>query len=162
MKNILVPTNFNQSSLDCIPALCNQFKGEKLSFFFVHVFKLSDSITDLLMLSRRSKEYEFVSEDFYNACAMLKRNYPQLSQIKIDFLYGSTLSMFKTYLEGNDINHVLELSSCSLGKINKASLDQEILVKRSGLPLLFVSSPAIAEPKTSVTIKINQEELVAI
>ena len=114
------------------------------------------------MLSRRSREYEFVSEDFYNECAMLKRKYPQLSQIKIDFLYGSTLSMFKNYLEEHEINSVLEPSSCSLGKINKTSLDQEVLVKRSGLPLLFIVTPAIAEIETSITVKINQEELVAV
>ncbi|MCD8741474.1 hypothetical protein LT679_12735 [Mucilaginibacter roseus] len=136
MQTILIPTDFNTEALKAVPLVCEQMKGEPLNFIFMHMFKLSDSITDLLMLSRRSREYEQVSDAFYNGCTALKKEYPQIGAIKVEFLYGSTLSMFKAFLEANAVNQVLDLKHCYAGKINKASIDPAILIQKSGLPVL--------------------------
>ncbi|MES2826984.1 MAG: hypothetical protein V4687_02470 [Bacteroidota bacterium] len=162
MKNIFVPTDFKLESLDCLPAICSQFKNEEVSFYFVHVFKLSDSITDLLMLSRRSREYEVVSDEFYNQCAMLKRQYQQIKELKIDFLYGSTLNMFKNYLEANEINAVLDLASCSVSKINKSSLDPAVLISKSGLPVVSLERKSAAETRMPRQVQLNEQELIAV
>lgn len=138
MQTILIPTDFNIESLNIIPAVCNHFEGQKVSVIFIHMFKLSDSVTDLLMLSRRSREYEQVSDAFYNGCAALKQQYPQLSALKVEFLYGSTLSMFKNFLEHNDVDQVLDIKHCHAGKINKASIDPTVLIQKSGLPVLSI------------------------
>ncbi len=138
MQTILTPTDFNTEALKAIPLVCEQLKGESLNFIFIHMFKLSDSVTDLLMLSRRSREYEQVSDVFYNGCTALKNDYQQISAIKVEFLYGSTLSMFKAFLEENGVNQVLDLKHCYAGKINKASIDPAILIHKSGLPVLTI------------------------
>ncbi|RZK83190.1 MAG: hypothetical protein EOO92_00120 [Pedobacter sp.] len=161
MQNILIPTDFNLSALNCIPALCNQYPDEKLSFFFVHMFKLSDSITDLLMLSRRSREFEQVDDEFYNSCNELRAKYPQIECLKVDFLYGSTLSMFKNFLEDNEINKVLDPSNCSVNKINKSSIDPTVLISKSSLPVIKVQEVK-PEPVREVVARVEEEELIGV
>ena len=73
MRTVLIPTDFNLNSLAILEALVKQ-KAEKMNIIFVPAFKLSDSITDMLMLSRRSRDYENVSDDFYNTSISLKLN----------------------------------------------------------------------------------------
>ncbi|RYD89490.1 MAG: hypothetical protein EOP54_25520 [Sphingobacteriales bacterium] len=138
MQTILIPTNFDISSIDCIPAVCDQFEGQDLKFIFMHMFKLSDSISELLMLSKRSRDHAQISEEFYNGCALLKREYPQILEMKIEFLYGSTLSFFKNFIEDNDVTHIVNQDDCSAYKINKSSIDPAILIKKCGLPVLSV------------------------
>ncbi|RZL07900.1 MAG: hypothetical protein EOO89_22415 [Pedobacter sp.] len=160
MKTILIPTDFTQRSLDCIPGLCSQYDTQKISFVFVHMFKLSDSIGDLLMLSRRSREFENISDDFYTRCTTYKSQLPNIEAIKIEFFYGSTMSMFRNFLENHEVDCVLNPSDCSYSKINKASIDPLILIGKSGLPVVtlmkvqkmetaqqprFVQEPQLAE-----------------
>lgn len=145
MKTILIPTDFNASALHCIPNLCNQFKDQELNIIYVHLFKLSDDISDLLMLSRRSKEYEYVNDDFYRTAEEFKSKHSQIKSIKIEFLYGSTLAMFRNFLDAHAVNCILNPADCSCGKLSKSSLDPFILSRRSGLPTVSVIKPALPE-----------------
>ncbi|WP_256009312.1 hypothetical protein [Desertivirga xinjiangensis] len=138
MKNILIPTDFSANAFDCIPSLCSQFKGQDLHLCFIHLFKLSDSINELLLLSRRSKEYEHVKDSFYTECEKLKKEYQEIRSIKIDFFYGSTLGQFKNYLAANEIDFILHPADCSTSKLNKTSIDPSILTDRCDTPLLRV------------------------
>lgn len=136
MKTILIPTDFSTRSFKCIPSLCEQFQNEKLSIVFIHLFKLSDSINDLLLLSRRSREYEHVSDNFYNKCEELKKVYSSLKAIRIEFFYGSTLSRFKNFTEANQIDFILHPADCSVSKLSKSSIDPSVLIDRCNIPLL--------------------------
>jgi len=138
MKTVLIPTDYQASSLDSVHAVCRQFKSEELSLVFVHVFKLSDSYAELLMLSRRSREYEKVSDEFYRYCNVLRAQYPQIKNIRIEFLYGSTLSIFKDFIEHNEIDVVLKSDDYAFASIHQSSVDPELLIKRSGLPVITV------------------------
>lgn len=137
MKTILIPTDFSLSSLDCIPDLYVQ-QEQELNLIFVHLFKLSDAIGDLLMLSRRSKEYEYISDDFYTQCEELKSKFPGIRSIKIDFFYGSTLSTFRNFLEAHSVDYILDPSNCCCKKLNKSSIDPTALFNKSGLPGIIV------------------------
>ncbi|WP_316791296.1 hypothetical protein [Pedobacter frigoris] len=138
MKTILIPTDFNASALNCIPEVCAAMNEKEINIIFVHLFRLSDSITDLLMLSRRSREFEHVSDDFHERCSELKKQHPVVKSIKIEFFYGSTLSMFRNFLEANAVDCILHPEFCSYGKLNKASVDPSSLVIKSGLPTVTV------------------------
>lgn len=163
MKNILIPTDYRASSLDHIHAVCRRFKGEELNLVFVHLFKLSDSYTDLLMLSRRSREYEKVSDEFYSYCNVLRAQYPQIKSIKIDFLYGSTLSMFKDFIEHNEIDVVVEGQDCTFTPIHESSVNPALLVSRAGLPVILAEkvqiNARVKQPKIAVP---QQEELLEV
>lgn len=134
MQTILIPTDFSTSSLDAMSPLCSQNHSEELTLVFVHLFKLSDSIGDLLMLSRRSREYEYVGEAFYQQCEELKVQFPNIKAIKIEFFYGSTLVLFKSFLDFHEISGILHSSNCSWSSINAASINPNVLTHKLGLP----------------------------
>lgn len=136
MKTILIPTDFSSEAFNCIPSLCSQFKGEELNVVFIHLFKLSDSISDLLLLSRRSREYEHVSDDFYQQCEEIKRAYKTVKAIRIEFFYGSTLSRFNNFIEANGIDYILHPEDCSVSRLTKSSINPSVLVDRCSIPIL--------------------------
>jgi hypothetical protein len=139
MKTILIPTDYQASAFNCIPSVVSQLQSEEINLVFVHMFKLSDSVTDLMMLSRRSREYEKVSDEFYQRCNEAKAQYPQITNIKIEFLYGSTLSMFKDFLEHNEVDAVVETAAGSFNPIHKSSINPAVLVQKCGLPVISVN-----------------------
>lgn len=138
MQTILIPTDFSASTFDCMPPLCAQNHSEELTLVFVHLFKLSDSIGDLLMLSRRSREYEYVGDAFYQQCEALKVQYPNIKSIKIEFFYGSTVVLFKEFLEFHEITGILHTSNCSWSSINSASINPNVLAHKLGLPDVLI------------------------
>ncbi|WP_129714029.1 hypothetical protein [Pedobacter sp. SYP-B3415] len=143
MQTVLIPTDFNQAALVCIPNICHQFPGQRLRFVFVHLFKLSESISDLLMLARRNREYDYVSDAFYEELTALQKQFIQIDSMRIDFFYGSTVSMFRNFLETHEVTHILDPSDCRLSMLNKSSIDPGPLMARCGLPLLtLVEMPA--------------------
>jgi hypothetical protein len=152
-QTILIPTDFSGASFDCIPALAEQFNGRTLNLVFTHLFKLSDSITDLLMLSRRNKEYQYIKDDFYTRCHEIRARYPQIESIKIEFFYGSTLSTFKNFLQANNITGILDPGSCTWKKLNSQSVEPASLLGRVTIPVVAarrdnsINSQSIKEDK---------------
>ncbi|WP_285010660.1 hypothetical protein [Pedobacter faecalis] len=136
MKTILIPTDFSTDSLRHVPDLCSGRQDETVAVLFVHLFRLSDSISELLLLSRRSREYEYISDEFYTACEKLRKQVPNLVDLRIEFFYGSTISVFKNFIEANGITNVLHPDLWVCGKLNKFSVEPGQLVTRCGLPLL--------------------------
>ncbi|WP_167515748.1 hypothetical protein, partial [Pedobacter petrophilus] len=104
-KTVLVPTDFNLESTKIIDALVQAQPHETLNVIFLHAFKLSDSITDMLMLSRRSRDYENISDEFYQQLNDYKKRYAnEISKIGIEYFYGSTASAFKNFIEAFDVD----------------------------------------------------------
>ncbi|HEY0610546.1 MAG TPA: hypothetical protein VGD35_12840, partial [Chitinophaga sp.] len=64
MKNILIPTDFSIRSLDLVKAAVHAGINEPMNILLVHCFKMSDNIQELMMLSRRMKDYEHISDEF--------------------------------------------------------------------------------------------------
>lgn len=150
MQTILIPTDFSASTFSCIPALCEQYRNEQLNLVFTHIFSLSDSITDLLMLSRRNKEYQYVTDTFYTNCYKIKEQQSNVASIKIEFFYGSTLSTFKDFLRALGINAILNPDNCAFSKLNSQSADPKAFVERSLLPIVQISQ----KPKPTVATTI--------
>lgn len=139
MKHILIPTDFNIDALTSISELCRQTKNNDFQLIFVHVFNISDSIGDLLMLSRRNREYEYVTDEFYQECETLKATFPHVKSIKIEFLYGSTVRVFRNYLETHLIDSVFDLKNYSFKPLNKLSVDPTMLIEKSRLEVIKLS-----------------------
>jgi len=142
MQTILIPTDFSASTFNCIPALCEQYREKQLNLVFTHIFSLSDSITDLLMLSRRNKEYQYVNDAFYKACNQIKQEQGNVASINIEFFYGSTLSTFKDFLNGQGVDAILNPDNCSFSKLNSQSTDPKAFIERVSLPVVLVSKNA--------------------
>ena len=130
--NILIPTDFSLDSLKAIPALIQQQPGQQFNITLVNFLGLSDSISDLLMLSRRSREYEFVTQEFLNECTRLSREYSnQILSLQPEFFYGNTVALFKNYLEAREIHQVARLKDFSYLKLTPMSYEPGTLLERS-------------------------------
>lgn len=156
MQTILIPTDFQIKSINTITAISEDFEGKDITILFTHMFKLSDSISDLLMLSKRVKEYDYVGEDFYRGCHELKQNYPNVKSIRIEFFYGGTLAAFKNFLETNQVDFILDPLACQCASLNKSSIDPAVLINRANLPILQLKK---LNKQEKFTVKEELEEV---
>ena len=137
MKTVLVPTDFNIESIKIIDSLVVTNKPEEIRIIFIHAFKLSDSITDMLMLSRRSRDYENVSDEFYTQVELYKQKYPNhINFIGIDYFYGSSVAAFKNFIEAKDATCIAFPKEYNFTPINKFSIDPATLTRRCGCEVL--------------------------
>ena len=154
MKNLLIPSDFSTKSLDCIKDLLYTYRNEKINILLVHVFLMSDSISDLMLLSRRRKEYDFISPEFWNHCKQLEyEHWPQINSIRVECFYGSTVAVFKHFLEGQNIDVIVYPQHYQFRKLSKMSLDPARLIARSGLEVKLLTSEAVAKEATLVSRK---------
>ncbi|HEX8022384.1 hypothetical protein [Mucilaginibacter sp.] len=153
--NIIIPSDFTLSSLNIIPVLAERYPKEKLNISLVHFLQLSDSISDLLLLSRRSREYQLISDEFYAGCTMLKSDYAnQITNITPDFFYGNTVAVFKNYLEAKEIDLIAMPENHSYQRLTPNSFDPCILMERSRYKMITLK----AEVKQPLTVLKTQTE----
>jgi hypothetical protein len=139
--NILIPTDFSLASLNAISAFIQQQPNpdQRFKISLVHFLQLSDSISELLMLSRRSREYQYISAEFEEQLANYRRQYPgQIAMLHTEFFYGSTVAVFKNYLEAQQIDKIVALHEHPYQKLTQNSIDPTLLLQRSGYELLIV------------------------
>ncbi|RNL54106.1 hypothetical protein [Pedobacter jejuensis] len=160
MKTVLIPTDFNLESTKAIDALVQNLEGEKLNLIFVHAFKLSDSITDMLMLSRRSRDYENVSDEFYSLLNEYKNKYQgNINTIGIEYFYGSTVAAFKNFLEAFDVDAIAFLKDYKFTPINKYSINPKYLGERSGCKVLNLNVMKVHPSENLIETKIYEAEM---
>jgi hypothetical protein len=158
MKTLLIPTDFNIKTLSVIPNLVERYASEKLNILLVHMIKITGSMHELLMLSRRSSDYQLISDEFFHSCTRLKAQYENINSIKIEFFYGSTLAVFKSFLEAGNVDAIAVLDDYNYRLLNKDSIDPGILVSRSGLEIITVDSDTVRhrpEMVNSVQVLVN-------
>ncbi|OOQ62147.1 hypothetical protein [Mucilaginibacter pedocola] len=135
--NILIPTDFSLESLQAVPALIQQQPGQKFNITMVNFLGLSDSISDLLMLSRRSREYEYVTQEFLDELTRLSREYGEyIESLQTEFFYGNTVALFKNYLEARDINQIARLKQFSYIKLTPMSNEPDAFLDRAKCPIV--------------------------
>ncbi|PWS28319.1 hypothetical protein DHW03_00220 [Pedobacter yonginense] len=159
MKTILIPTDFNLESTKIIDALVQNQPNETLTLIFVHAFKLSDSITDMLMLSRRSRDYENVSDAFYQSLNEKKAHYAQhLNKIGIEYFYGSTVSAFKNFLDTFEVDCIAYPKNYNFSPINKFSIDPKFLTERAGCESIQIDTSNVHTPENLIETKIQENQ----
>ncbi len=160
MKTVLVPTDFNLESTKIIDALVQAQPHETLNVIFLHAFKLSDSITDMLMLSRRSRDYENVSDEFYQQLNEYKKRYSnEISKIGIEYFYGSTVSAFKNFIEAFDVDCIAYPKDYNFKALNKYSIDPKFLTERSGCEVVYLNIMTLHVQENLIESRIPEAQL---
>jgi hypothetical protein len=160
MKTVLVPTDFNLESTKIIDALVQAQPHETLNVIFLHAFKLSDSITDMLMLSRRSRDYENVSDEFYQQLNEYKKRYSnEISKIGIEYFYGSTVSAFKNFIEAFDVDCIAYPKDYNFKALNKYSIDPKFLTERSGCEVIYLNIMTLHVQENLIESRIPEAQL---
>lgn len=160
MRTTLIPTDFSLASTKVVDALLHEHPNETFRIVFFHAFKLSDSITDLLMLNRRSKDYENVGDDFYESIEKYKFEYPdKLQSIGIEYFYGSTIAAFKNFIEAHAIDCIAYDAGYTFNAINKFSIDPKYLTERISCETIVVKIAKILPAKKPKTSKLQAARL---
>ncbi|QHT67056.1 hypothetical protein GXP67_10555 [Rhodocytophaga rosea] len=146
MKNILIPSDFSIKSLNCIDDLLCTFRNEQLNILLVHTFIMPDSISEIMSLTSRRKKCNFISPEFWNRCTQLEYENAQINSIRFECVYGSTVAVFKQFLEGQHIDLVAYPQQYQFRKLSEWSFDPARLISKSGI-----------EVKMITTIKLEKE-----
>jgi len=155
MKTILIPTDFNAHAVPMLRGLLANFINEPVKIILFHSYKLTDSIPELLMLSRRTAEYGQIPEAFHKACRNFKaENADIIHSLRIEYCYGSTIAAFRNFAEANEVDAVFYPEGYNFHKISRYSLDPAILLGKSGLPVIQpmpIQKPLVEELMIPVT-----------
>lgn len=139
MKTLLIPTDFKLASTNCIDQLIHRYHPQKLNIIMVHMLGITDSMGELLMLSRRSAEYRLIPDAFYKTCHNLRTKYADsIQDIRIEFFYGNTMAAFKTYLDENEVEAIIRLKGYDYDLLTEKSLDPDTFINRSGKLVLVI------------------------
>lgn len=147
MKTVIIPADFTSESLQVAHILARNAK-EQFSIVFTHLFHVADDIQDLLFSTYRKKEYDFVSEDFWKECHMIKDLYGnKVRSIKVEFFYGNKLAAFKNFLDAHGADFIAYSENAGITRLSKSSLDALPVIKKAGVELINVDK--IEEPAKS-------------
>lgn len=151
MKTILIPTDFDEASVRRTHDLVKSLKKEEVKIIFFHAYKLTDSISDLLMLSRRSTDYAQIPEEFHRECYALREVYGEtIKLLGIEYFYGSTMASFRNFAEANEVDAIYYPESYTFRKISKYSIDPVLFLDKSGIPVIHVTpEPMVQEVLTA-------------
>ena len=139
MKTLLIPTDFTAQSLQNIPVIAQQYYPQKLDIMLVHMLKITDSISELLMLSRRSAEIRQIPDNFYIRCRELEKDFSHLiNRIHIDIFYGSTVAVFNNYLDAHNVDGIVAPHD-NYKLLFKNSIDPEVLIAKCAARVITVT-----------------------
>lgn len=130
MKRILIPTDFSGQSLDILTDYLLSSNENEVSVLFFSVVKLSDSITDLLLLSKRTKEIELIPKSFENYCNCIQKEFVRIKEVRFEYFYGNTVALFRNFLDANRIDEIVYDPSIKMEMITKASSDPIEMIDR--------------------------------
>ncbi|MBB5647805.1 hypothetical protein [Pedobacter cryoconitis] len=158
MKTVLIPTDFNENSVYLSENILKNFKDEPIRILFFHAYKLTDSISDLLMLSRRSTEYGQIPESFHSACYDFKKTHQaQIDTIGVEYFYGSTMAAFRNFAEAHEVDFIYCPETYSFRQISKYSINPDVFLNKSGIPILKVIQEDEAPVKRKKAIALEHE-----
>jgi len=153
MKTILLPSDFSMESIHVAEMVVRESK-EDVRLVFTHLFHVADDIQDLLFSNYREKEYELVSNEFWNECKILKDLYSKkLLSIKVAFYYGNKLASFKNFLDYHQADCIAYSEAYGIPKLKKSSIEALPVLKKCGLPLM--NTDLISDSALSVTREIS-------
>ena len=156
MKTVLIPTDLELASLKYLPEVTNRYYPEKLNIVLVHMIKMTDSITELLMLSRRRTEYRKITPEFLEEFNAFKENNIDLVEnIRIEFFYGNTVAAFKNFLEANAIDEVINVTNYEFKLPTKQSINPTTLINKSGQKTINIDFNALKKPTVTSEVKVT-------
>ncbi|MEH6308120.1 hypothetical protein RYH73_20860 [Olivibacter sp. CPCC 100613] len=130
MKKILIPTDFSGKSLDILTDYLLSSNENKVSVLFFSVVKLSDSITDLLLLSKRTKEIELIPKSFENYCNCIQNEFERIEDVRFEYFYGNTIALFRNFLDANCIDEIVYDPAIKLQMVTRVSANPIEMIER--------------------------------
>lgn len=140
MKNILIPTDFSIKSLKLVGAAVRRFESEQLNIILVHALEADNSISGLLTLNKRQAVNKIYSDEFMEACEIVKNKYnSNIHKIKVEFYYGSTRAYLNNFLEARCIDTIVLANDYALRLATPDSVDMRPMLEKTKYQIHYES-----------------------
>jgi len=140
MKNILIPTDFSIKSLKLVGAAVRRFAPEQLNIILVHALQPDNSISGLLMLNKRQVTNKLCSDEFMEACEIVKNKYnSSIHKIKMEFYSGSTRAYLNNFLDARSIDAIILANDYAMRLTAPESTDIRPALEQTKYPIHYES-----------------------
>lgn len=104
--SILIPTDFSVSSLNLVKQVLLEHPEDELNILLTFECQLTDSITDLLFLSKQSIIDSHSNEDFQDGLHILKNRFgSKIRTFRIEPFFGFNSRAFRAFVQANNVVH---------------------------------------------------------
>jgi len=159
MRNVLIPTDFSIDSLQLVERTVAAFKDQSMNIILFHAFDLNCQAPDRLGNSTRIPYAHLLTDEFRNACKRIKTaNARTVQNIHIRHLYGSTVAVFRNFIDANDIDMIICPDHFVFNAVTPQSINPVKLFKKCGIPVIT----ELARKRTVVQTAAPLAEAVAV
>jgi len=155
---ILIPTDFNVSSLEPLKALLQFQDEDSIHVLLVHGVYQSNSISDLLFFDQSDLKMELAGKEFLSKLNKLEKELKsKVASIQITFFSGFTQSSFEQFTETNKVDRIIIPYEIPFDWSHKKSMDILPFLHRSK-----IKKQLIAWDNNQYSNKSNQLIVTAI
>lgn len=145
-RTVLIPTDFTIKSLSTIQALMENEHGEEVNIVLLHILDLEYDIIELLFLNQFVKPYSLISDEFDEACEVLKKKHQsKLLSLSIRFAYNDGKGYLRNVLESESVGEIVISEAIELGLPSKRSVPMIKVLKSLGYPVYCIPEEKISE-----------------
>jgi hypothetical protein len=121
---ILIPTDFNISSLEPLKALLQFQNEDAIHVLLIHGIYQSNSISDLLFFDQCDLKIELAGKEFLSKLTDLEKVLgSKVASIQIVFFSGFTQSSFDQFIETNKVDRIIIPYELAFDWSHKKSMD---------------------------------------
>ncbi|RPD41732.1 hypothetical protein [Chitinophaga barathri] len=156
MQNIMIPTDLSIHSLSYLHNLAEKLESP-CNIVLMHAQRLPDNLLDGWAFTR-SKHHAAISDDFREACEVMKNRYANLvKSVQVEFFYGSTVPALRNFIHAHNISAIALPEQLECEKASKSSYNPAALMRYIKLP---VTQLKITLPRRVVTAPASISELL--
>ncbi len=142
MKNILIPTDYTQISIEEAALAVRQLES-RFNIIFFHAFDMPASLMEVMVRGQAMQQHVLITENIRQRCKRIKQQNKQIGQIYFRPMYGSTLSVFRSYILANAIDMVLLPPNYRFVPVLQESVNPQPLFSKQVVPVVtatFISA----------------------
>ncbi len=132
---ILIPTDFSIASLNLVKQALTDHPEAPIDLLLVFECRLTDSITDLIFLSKKSLIDGHMSADFQDGIDILKNRFADnIRTLRIEPFFGFTNRAFRDFATANDVVHAYIPSTEALTSAHREMAQLCQYIQKNALP----------------------------
>ena len=160
MTNILLPTDFNASSVKLAEQALHTVNVQSANIVFFHLFELPSSEFELLDPARRKPYTQVMTDLFRQSCKQLKEQHPkQIGTVCFKFLEGNSAPLFRNFVDANEIDMIYCPEHYVYKPVHKLSADPTTVFRKSGVNII---REQVAPDAVFETTRVLQHGMVLI
>ena len=137
MRNVLIPTDFTTQSLQLVARSLEALDEQPTNIILFHAFEINCNAEDFLGSTRRLPYADVLTDEFRNGCRRLKTTFAKfVHQVNIRHMYGTSVSVFRNFIDANDIDVIIYPNNYIFQKVTACSVNPDKMFRKAGIPIL--------------------------